>query len=100
MSNYYPVWKVTYMNASSASTHSDETRIANKGAKRAAITVLVAAALLVAVVYSTRGEAATAPSLGTAQSFAVLAGAGITNTGPTTITGDVGTFPTPTEVGF
>ena len=39
-------------------------------------------------------------SLGTAGNFAVLAGAGITNTGPTTITGDVGTFPTTTETGF
>jgi type VI secretion system secreted protein VgrG len=31
--------------------------------------------------------------LGTARSFAVLAGTGITDTGPTTITGDIGTFP-------
>jgi hypothetical protein len=38
--------------------------------------------------------------LGTAESFAILAGSGITNTGPTTITGDIGTFPTPTESGF
>jgi uncharacterized repeat protein (TIGR01451 family) len=39
-------------------------------------------------------------NLGTAGNFAVLAGAGITNTGPTTITGDVGTFPTTAETGF
>jgi hypothetical protein len=41
-----------------------------------------------------------APGLGTAGSFAVLAGAGITNTGPTTIKGDVGSFPTTTQTGF
>jgi uncharacterized repeat protein (TIGR01451 family) len=39
-------------------------------------------------------------NLGTAGNFAILAGSGITNTGPTTITGDVGTFPTTTETGF
>lgn len=38
--------------------------------------------------------------LGTAESFAVLAGTGITNTGATTISGDVGSFPTATETGF
>ena len=46
-------------------------------------------------------QAAVTPiSLGTANGFAVLAGAGITNTGPTTITGDIGTFPTTTIIGF
>src|SRR5450432_3624940 len=43
--------------------------------------------------------AVTAVPLGTATSFAVLAGSGITNTGPTTVTGDLGTFPTTTVVG-
>ena len=45
-------------------------------------------------------NAATPPiDLGTASSFLVLAGSGITNTGPTIINGDIGTFPTPTETG-
>ena len=44
--------------------------------------------------------APTQVDLGTAQSFAVLAGSGITNTGPTTITGDVGSHPTTTQTGF
>ncbi|HUP84554.1 MAG TPA: ice-binding family protein [Acidimicrobiales bacterium] len=44
--------------------------------------------------------AATAIDLGTARSFAVLAGSGITNTGDTRITGDVGSFPTESMTGF
>lgn len=44
--------------------------------------------------------AATAIGLGTATSYAVLAGQGITNTGVTTIRGDVGTFPNPSMTGF
>lgn len=39
-------------------------------------------------------------NLGTADGFAVLAGSGITITGPTTITGDIGTYPTPAITGI
>lgn len=38
--------------------------------------------------------------LGTAEAFAILAGAGITNTGSTTVVGDIGTHPTPAQTGF
>lgn len=57
-------------------------------------------AILVAASAPLSAFAATQPRLGTAASFAVLAGAGITNTGTTTVTGDIGTFPTTSETGF
>ncbi len=43
--------------------------------------------------------AAVAVPLATAGSFSVLAGAGITNTGPTTVGGDIGSFPTASITG-
>ena len=63
-----------------------------------ALVALFATGLLVTLVAGA-SAAATAVPLGTADSFAVLAGAGITNTGPTTINGDIGTYPTTTITG-
>jgi hypothetical protein len=57
--------------------------------------------LLVLWAFPVVGRAATpAIDLATADNFAVLAGSGITNTGPTTIDGDIGTFPTQTQSGL
>jgi len=61
----------------------------------AALAVLLAVAMA-----ASPASAATAIGLGTAGSFAVLAGSGITNTGATIIRGDVGTFPTTSRTGF
>jgi hypothetical protein len=56
--------------------------------------VAVCAAGLLLLAAPGAGAAVTPVPLGTAAPFVVLAGAGITNTGPTTLNGDLGTFPT------
>jgi Ice-binding-like len=63
----------------------------------APLAVVMSVAMLVPMI---RGDAAAPIALGAAESFAVLAGTGITNTGATAITGDVGSSPTSTMTGF
>ena len=56
--------------------------------------------LAVTVAFLRHEIAAQTVNLGTAEPFAVAAGSGITNTGATTIKGDVGSFPTTSQTGF
>ena len=72
----------------------------HRGANSARLGVASVAAmgLLVALPGTAQAAATTVP-LGTADSFVVLAGAAIANTGPTTLNGDFGTFPTTTITG-
>jgi len=67
---------------------------------RAVVTILTLILLLWLSVGVTTSQAATSVGLGTADSFAILAGSGVTNTGPSVINGDLGTSPLPAVVGF
>ena len=55
--------------------------------------IIPIAVLLFAVGFATNAGAQTAPGLGAAASYAVLGGQTVTNTGPTTINGDLGVSP-------
>ncbi|MDP9259322.1 MAG: ice-binding family protein [Actinomycetota bacterium] len=70
--------------------------IRSKRSRRAGIALVVGLACVVASV----GAQASSVGLGTAQSFVVLAGSTVTNTGPSVLNGDLGLAPGTSIVGF
>ncbi|MDX6584332.1 MAG: hypothetical protein QOI10_3516, partial [Solirubrobacterales bacterium] len=73
-------------------------RRAGTGAGLTTLAMMCAVVLLLA--FSGTAEAATAAGLGTADSFAVLGGSTVTNTGPSVISGNLGVSPGSAVTGF
>lgn len=80
------------------STNHNSPHVGRRYAVAGSALAAVLAAGLVVVSANSASAAATLVGLGTADSFVVLAGSGITNTGASTLNGDIGTFPTTTIV--
>ncbi len=68
--------------------------------KHLLISMALMLSLLLTFNVSARPLSATAPTLGTAVSFVALGGSTVTNTGPSTINGDLGVWPALGVIGF
>ena len=77
------------------------SRTRGSGLHRLGLSVCVALASMLMLVFASSAGAAEAPvGLGTADSFALLGGSTITNTGPSVINGDLGLHPGTSVTGF
>src|SRR4051812_30425102 len=93
------------MNMNSPTTGSNASGYGYGLPWKAGALIFVLTALTLFVSISARGgEAATAPTLGPASSYSILAGSIVTNTGPSTISGNLGISPSigvpPHSTGF
>ena len=89
------------MNATNhlAGTILSSAGLSRSGAK-SFFSHVIAVILLLSTASSQQAFAQTAPTLGTAQSFAVLGSSTVTNTGPSVINGDLGLSPGTAVTGF
>ena len=91
-----PVGRITRM-----SRHANPSRAKRQrwGSSVAAVVTLLSTVLFLVFVGSAQAES-TAAVLGTADTFAVLGGQSVTNTGPSVVRGDLGVSPGSSVTGF
>ncbi len=79
---------------------SHRTRPDPRTARPRSLLIALLSLVVASLTFASSAQSATAIGLGTVESYAVLAGSGVTNTGPSVINGDLGTSPTASVTGF